>query len=127
MLESLFNKVGPANLLKRDSNAGVSCEILEIFKSTFFCRTPLVAASEQSSWKCFLKEPTRAALFLVYLTEFFMTIDEPYNNDLKISKSNEETKINLTIFAWDLGIGDRFIFRNKMTHTPEPASALKCR
>ena len=56
-----------------------------------------------------------------------MSIDEPYINDLKISKSNEETKINLTIFDWDLGIGDRFIFGNKMTHTSEPASALKCR
>ena len=56
-----------------------------------------------------------------------MSIDEPYNIDLKISKSNEETKINLTIFDWDLGIGDRLIFGNKMTHTSEPASALKCR
>ena len=32
-------------------------------------------------------------------------MNEPDNHDLKISKSNEEKKINLTIFAWGLGIG----------------------
>ena len=30
---------------KRDSGTGVSCEIREISKNTFFYRTPLVAAS----------------------------------------------------------------------------------
>ena len=35
----------PATLLKRDSNIGVSSEICEIFKKTFFYRTPPSAAS----------------------------------------------------------------------------------
>ena len=37
----------PATLLEKESPAQVfSCEICEIFKNTFFYRTPLVAASE---------------------------------------------------------------------------------
>ena len=38
---------GPATLLKRDSNTGDFCKICEIFKNTFFYRTPPVAASEE--------------------------------------------------------------------------------
>ena len=34
-----------ATLLKRDSTQVFSCEILEIFKNTFFHRTPPVSAS----------------------------------------------------------------------------------
>ena len=51
--ESLFNEVAGLNrsetLLKRDSSTGVfpwTHEIAEIFKNTFFYRTPLVVASE---------------------------------------------------------------------------------
>ena len=39
----MFFKIGarPETLLKRDSNTGVSYEIYEIFKNTFFYRTSL--------------------------------------------------------------------------------------
>ena len=50
MLESLFNKVAglkrSATLLKRDSTQMFPYEIYEIFRNTFFYRTPPVAASE---------------------------------------------------------------------------------
>ena len=36
MLESLFNKVAAATLLKRDSSTVFSYEICEIFKNTYF-------------------------------------------------------------------------------------------
>ena len=48
MSESLFKKVAgleAPSLLKGDFNTGVSCEYCEIFKNSFFYRTPLVAAS----------------------------------------------------------------------------------
>ena len=48
MLESLFNKLAAlrfATLLKRDSNAGVSCEICKTFKNIFFYRTLPASAS----------------------------------------------------------------------------------
>ena len=44
-----FNKVAglrPATLLKRVSGTGVSRKFCEIFKNTYFCRTPPVAAFE---------------------------------------------------------------------------------
>ena len=42
---------GPATLLKRESNIGafLSCEYCEIFKDSFFYRTPVVAASVWST------------------------------------------------------------------------------
>ena len=50
VLESLFNKVAglksSATLLKRNSTRVFSCEIGEIFRNTFFYRTPLVVASD---------------------------------------------------------------------------------
>ena len=54
MLDSLFNKVaGPsATLLKRDSNTGVFCETLKIFKNTFFYRiSPVVASVCDEIWR----------------------------------------------------------------------------
>ena len=51
MLESLFNKVAgvqPGTLLKRDATQVFSCEICEIFKNTFFCRTALAATSDKN-------------------------------------------------------------------------------
>ena len=30
---------------KRDSNTGVSCKFCEVFKNTFFCRTPPMAVA----------------------------------------------------------------------------------
>ena len=36
----------PATFLKRDSNTNISCGYCEIFRSSFFWRTPPVAASE---------------------------------------------------------------------------------
>ena len=55
LCQSLFlNKVVPATLLKKETLAQVfSCEFCEIFKNTFFYRTPPVAASEmqkQRQW-----------------------------------------------------------------------------
>ena len=49
MLESLLTKVPGLTLFKRDFNTGAStlvfsCEFYEIFTSSFFYRTPLVAA-----------------------------------------------------------------------------------
>ena len=61
MLETLFNKVvgmKAATLLRRDSNTGVC----EIFKNTFFHRTPTMAVSglqkdfltKKNHWKSFV-------------------------------------------------------------------------
>ena len=50
MLESLFNKVTvrrPCNFSKKRLQQVIFCEICEIFKNTFFYRTPPVAASEE--------------------------------------------------------------------------------
>ena len=44
---SLFNKLTGQGLQlykKRDSSTGVSCEICEIFKDTYFYRTPVTAS-----------------------------------------------------------------------------------
>ena len=38
--------LSPTTLLKKDSNAGVFCEICKILKNAFFYRIPLVATSE---------------------------------------------------------------------------------
>ena len=51
MLESRFNQVvgrGPATLLKRDLTQVFACKICEIFKNTFFYRTPSMVASEKA-------------------------------------------------------------------------------
>ena len=50
MLESLFNKVAnlsPANLLKRDSRTGVSCQVCEIFGNTYFEESLRTTALEE--------------------------------------------------------------------------------
>ena len=50
LCQSLFFNKGaglrPATLLKRVPGTGVSREFCEIFKNTYFCRTPPVASSE---------------------------------------------------------------------------------
>ena len=46
MLESLFNKIVIATLLKQDSSTGISCEICAIFKNPLLHRTPSVVAFE---------------------------------------------------------------------------------
>ena len=43
-LQESTSALRPATLLKRDSNTGMLCEYCEIFKKTFLCRTPTVAA-----------------------------------------------------------------------------------
>ena len=57
--ESLFNKVvgNASNFIKKETLAQVlSCEFREIFKNTFFYRTPPVAASEKDKiFPIFLK------------------------------------------------------------------------
>ena len=48
MLESPFNKVVGLRLTtlsKRDSNTGAFLRAWQIFKNTFFCETPKLAAS----------------------------------------------------------------------------------
>ena len=40
----------PSTLLKRDSNIGISCEICDTFKKTFFYRIHPVAGSRNISW-----------------------------------------------------------------------------
>ena len=97
LFQSLFfNKVAGAtcNLIKKETLSQVfSCEFCEISKSTFFYRTPLVAASEKSLFitnnekkttallvglisTCLIKMWTLHTPFLLYysITTFFSTL-----------------------------------------------------
>ena len=70
MLESFFNKVAglkrSATLSKRDSTQVFPCEVCEIFKNTFFYRTPPVTVSE-------IKEVFNFQCFFVMISFFFET------------------------------------------------------
>ena len=61
MLEFLFNKVaGPkacrtCRFIKNTLAQVFSCEIYELFKNAFFCRTPPVAASEIMNSSSYLR------------------------------------------------------------------------
>ena len=74
-----------STLLKRDSNAGVSCDIYEVSKNKFFSRTPAVTASgyfllmvQKGPTLCRVKHLLEGVLFLVRFTKSKAKFDEQY-------------------------------------------------
>ena len=87
--------------LKRDSNPGVFWEICEVFKNTFFYRTPPVAASETKdvfNFQCFCYDYVAFCLNHVALQIKVLVFLGPQLSALRPQNKNFK-KISYVIFA----------------------------